>query len=136
MVSTLRVSLCVSPSFHPISFEASGCKNLQGFCFLQMALELEVKNKRWESDDCRSSFRIYWCCSLDSLAEVSLRLLKQSREGCIKLIMPRGNKEFPVKHLLSLSQIPHILKFVRILNPSLFSFLLSLLGCILSQRGI
>lgn len=67
-----------------------------------MTLELEVKNKRWESDDCRS-FQIYWCCSLDSLAEVSLRLLKQRREGRIKLIMPRGNKEFPVKHLLSLS---------------------------------
>lgn len=67
-----------------------------------MVLALEVKKKkRVESSKRRSSIQIYWCCSLDSLVEVS-EALKPSRAGDIKLIMPRGITQFPFKHFLSL----------------------------------
>lgn len=73
------------------------------------------EEERMESSRRRSSIQIYWCCSLDSVVEVS-KTLKLSRAGDIKLIMPRGITEFPFK-LFPLSQTPNSLKLVLILNP-------------------
>lgn len=49
LVSTLKRLLDVSPSFRPISFEASRCENLQGLYFLQVMLALEVEKEECEA---------------------------------------------------------------------------------------